>query len=541
MVLYIINRLSLFSFLIFYITANFAQQPTQEWVARWPTPESTSPAMGKSIKQDANGFIYVLADTGLGFGFLKYDQNGTLLFSVHHTAPGNWSSGSSLYFDVSPSGDVYITGHVYIEIIHWIYTVKFNQGGVFQWGKLYNPDVENTAEDIIVDNNGNIIVAGSSYDGSASFALLIKYSPMGDTLWTKYHNNQNRSGIRDIVIDNSNNIYAVGSGLQLPGRALIWKYNSSGNLIWDQNFTLDILRANIGHKINIDNSGNVYIIGTQVRPQTQYDTYVLKLGNNGDTVWSRNYQGYGPGNPSLWGPVISLDRSNIYYTGSYFAQSGGSYDIKTLKYDSLGNLQWANVFAGDPGGLDLPRNIKLDSLENVYVCGQAHYQSTGTDFIVLKYLPLGTLHWTIRYTGLVTNGGDYARDVLLHQSHIYATGFSRKTVNTEPDAVTLKYDQVLGINYVSNESPSNFLLSQNYPNPFNSTTIISYSLPVESYVELQIYNSLGQHVKDLVNNVQEASNYSIAVNFETYPSGVYFCKFTADNNYSKKLKLLYVK
>ena len=43
----------------------------------------------------------------------------------------------------------------------------------------------------------------------------------------------------------------------------------------------------------------------------------------------------------------------------------------------------------------------------------------------------------------------------------------------------------------------NFILHQNYPNPFNSSTIFSFHLDVLSDVELKIFNSLGQEVKNI--------------------------------------------
>jgi len=57
-----------------------------------------------------------------------------------------------------------------------------------------------------------------------------------------------------------------------------------------------------------------------------------------------------------------------------------------------------------------------------------------------------------------------------------------------------------------------FQLLQNYPNPFNGITNISYSISVPTNLKLSIYNSLGQHVIDLVNTYQVGGEYSVIWN-----------------------------
>ncbi len=42
--------------------------------------------------------------------------------------------------------------------------------------------------------------------------------------------------------------------------------------------------------------------------------------------------------------------------------------------------------------------------------------------------------------------------------------------------------------------PLEFTLNQNYPNPFNPTTTLSFAIPMDSKVDLVVYNLLGQEV-----------------------------------------------
>ena len=56
--------------------------------------------------------------------------------------------------------------------------------------------------------------------------------------------------------------------------------------------------------------------------------------------------------------------------------------------------------------------------------------------------------------------------------------------------------------------PSAFQLDQNYPNPFNPTTIITFGLPEQSHVRLEVFNMLGQHVRTLIDDARPGRHSS---------------------------------
>ncbi|MBD3383149.1 MAG: T9SS type A sorting domain-containing protein [candidate division Zixibacteria bacterium] len=82
--------------------------------------------------------------------------------------------------------------------------------------------------------------------------------------------------------------------------------------------------------------------------------------------------------------------------------------------------------------------------------------------------------------------------------------------------------------------PGAFALGQNYPNPFNPETMIHYSLEKSGHVRLEVYNILGQSSAVLVDNHQDAGDYSVVFNAESngvsMPSGVYFYRLTVNEN-----------
>ena len=88
--------------------------------------------------------------------------------------------------------------------------------------------------------------------------------------------------------------------------------------------------------------------------------------------------------------------------------------------------------------------------------------------------------------------------------------------------------------------PGSFELQQNFPNPFNPSTVINFSVPKENtLVTLKIYNSLGQEVGTLINQVVPAGNHKVNFDATGLSSGIYFYKLTAGNFIdSKKMILL---
>ncbi|MEJ2616483.1 MAG: T9SS type A sorting domain-containing protein [Ignavibacteriaceae bacterium] len=99
-----------------------------------------------------------------------------------------------------------------------------------------------------------------------------------------------------------------------------------------------------------------------------------------------------------------------------------------------------------------------------------------------------------------------------------------------------KYSDEIEVNII----PEKFLLSQNYPNPFNPSTTIKYSLKEESRVQIKVYNSIGQEVAALVNEIKPAGYYSIIFNAKGLPSGIYFYKISA-GSFSQVKKMLLIK
>jgi len=88
------------------------------------------------------------------------------------------------------------------------------------------------------------------------------------------------------------------------------------------------------------------------------------------------------------------------------------------------------------------------------------------------------------------------------------------------------------------EVPNDFTLQQNYPNPFNNETVITFTLPQESNVTIEVYNLVGQKVGVLTDRHYESGRHTIEWNAAGLGSGVYFYRMEAGSFVETKRMVL---
>ncbi|MBZ0198418.1 MAG: T9SS type A sorting domain-containing protein [Ignavibacteriaceae bacterium] len=154
--------------------------------------------------------------------------------------------------------------------------------------------------------------------------------------------------------------------------------------------------------------------------------------------------------------------------------------------------------------------------------------------------------WLGRYTflrgGQDSPGGGtiYGSVELQNDTSLVSLFYADSLVNTarrdsfvlRADALILEEAGVTGISTDPFVLPMAYELSQNYPNPFNPTTQIRFSLPIESNVEMKIYDILGREVATLIKGAFKPGSYTIEWNGRnTYgvqvASGMYIYRISA--------------
>ncbi|MDP3830594.1 MAG: T9SS type A sorting domain-containing protein, partial [Ignavibacteriaceae bacterium] len=87
----------------------------------------------------------------------------------------------------------------------------------------------------------------------------------------------------------------------------------------------------------------------------------------------------------------------------------------------------------------------------------------------------------------------------------------------------------------------NFILFQNYPNPFNSSTVITYQVPEKSFINISMYNVIGEKVHEIVNVEKDEGIFKEIFISEQIPSGVYFLRMKTSAGFSAINKITLIK
>jgi len=123
-------------------------------------------------------------------------------------------------------------------------------------------------------------------------------------------------------------------------------------------------------------------------------------------------------------------------------------------------------------------------------------------------------------------------------------GISRVGQGYWSEAWSFTTGDIVSVELIDNQIPTEFALGQNYPNPFNPVTTIRFALPVEATVRLAIYNMLGQQVATIIDGeyyaagIYEATWNSRDVSGNEVSSGMYIYRITAGDYVETKRMIL---
>ena len=300
---------------------------------------------------------------------------------------------------------------------------------------------------LTVDNEGRVYVTGKTENaGTNGDWTTIKYKANGDTAWVRNFASPGTYNERanSIVIGPSGKLYLTGYTMSSgSGDYFTIKYTPDGDTAWTRTYNGIGSGYDFANWVTVDADENVYITGYSRALSYQNDIATVKYDSSGTQQWVALFDG--PGNYSDEGyKVIADDNGHIYVVGHVNPYGSGTrYDYVTIKYDvETGDTVWARTYNGTADSTDMARDITVDAAGNVYVTGSSRTAGALSDIITIKYDQLGTELWTARYNNPDTSLSDGGYGIAVDaDGNVYVVGQSQG-IGTGADIVTIKYDSL---------------------------------------------------------------------------------------------------
>jgi uncharacterized delta-60 repeat protein len=187
--------------------------------------------------------------------------------------------------------------------------------------------------------------------------------------------------------------------------------------------------------------GDVYVTGYADRAlhtsYTDFDFTTIKYNSLGELQWTAVYYSYMDLNDKACDMVVDT-LGNVYVTG----ESPDFRWIKhyaTVKYTTDGMQEWVAIYDGPGEHDDIPKAMAIDDFGSVYVTGTSDGDYNDYDFATVKYRPNGELDWVARYNSPLDVDEEVVTIAVDSECRVYVVGRSLNSIYQDV-ITTVKYD-----------------------------------------------------------------------------------------------------
>jgi len=357
----------------------------------WTAVYGGSDDDGASAVAIDNQGNYIVAGHTYSFGsgyadlwILKIDpQTGDTIWSVLY---GGVHSEGAEGIVVAPDGHYIVAGYTYSygnggsDI--WLLKVDSSDGSLI-WSRTYGGSEDDGAYAIALDDAGHLVVVGyTTIDPYRDGWVLKVDSDSGGIIWSRYYGGATNDELYGIAIDGDGNYVAVGrTDSPTGGYFDMWILKldpDDGSSIWEKIYgnSMDDGAADV----IVDTNGDYVVAGRGVFDINYYnDTWILKLDPaTGDTLWSKRYSTPDPEGAT----AIALLPNGDYAVGGMTAVNG-SWDAWIMRLNQQGDSLWSAIYGGD--GSDGISGLQVDQEGYMVMAGYTYSYGNGfSDVWVLK-------------------------------------------------------------------------------------------------------------------------------------------------------------
>jgi hypothetical protein len=322
-----------------------------------------------------------------------------------------------------------------------------------------------------------------------------------------------------------NNTQTIGEILPTYTRTLTFRLTARDNRAGGGGVNYAQMQA-----INVTNTAGPFIV-------TQPNTLVTWQGNTTQTItWNVANTSVAPVNVTQVNILLSTDGGNNFTEVlASNTSNDGSEDIylpnlpttqARIKVEAVGNvffdLSNVNFTIEDFVPVELTAFFVLNTDKGILLKWTTATESNNSGFMIERSSDKINFNEVafINGRGTTTEVSDYEYvDIISSPGKYY---YRLKQIDFDG---SFYYSKVVETEV---EGSQVFVLSQNYPNPFNPSTMIKFSLPVDSYVSIELFNTLGEKVDELTNRDYSIGNHEISFDASKLSNGVYYYTINAN-------------
>ncbi|MBU1919967.1 T9SS type A sorting domain-containing protein [bacterium] len=445
-----------------------------------------------------------------GFGGSEFDE----CYCVYQTSDGGYLLGGYSESYGAGQEDFYI--------------VKLDADGDSLWSRTYGGELSEECNAVLETSDGGYLMAGSteSFGNGREFVpdiWILKTDCNGDSLWSRTYGDDGREVCYSMLETSEGGYVLAGFDHLSVGWEdfLLLKVDEFGDSLWYKTYG-DTSQERCNSIYGTSDGG--YIMGgfTRSYGAGREDWWVLKVNSNGDSLWSQPFGGESM--ERCMSVQQTMDGGYMYagYTGSFSDSEWRIWLIKTgpdstplppgpfmrvLPEDSsqLGpdlELDFAWTTSVDPNGDAVAYMFQLESptFPSEYFSPSDTVTSDTTVTVTFAMFTDNMdddhdFYWTV----CAIAGGD---TVGAENGQGFFTKYIIESADQGPAL------------------PSEYSLSV-YPNPFNPSTTISFDVPQQSHVSLNVYDLLGREVAQLVNGTITAGAHQVNWDCSSCATGLY--------------------
>jgi hypothetical protein len=416
-----------------------------------------------------------------------------------------------------------------------VYLVRTDANGDTLWTRTYGGVAYDEGWGLELVPDGGFVIVGetSSFGAGAQDLYLIRTDANGDTLWTRTYGGANLDRGEVVRRRTDGTFVVTGTTKSMgdpDGDVYLLLVGANGDTLWTRTYGGSSTDEALGLQITSD--GGYIIGGISTSFGTDgWDAYVIKTDAMGDTLWTRNY---GTTDSDGCHDIVESAEGGYLFVGAIYRQN--RFRSWIVRLDETGEQLWTQVY---PGPYWQTANAVQQTPDGGYItAGGTELASSGTDQVhVMRLDASGDTLWTNTYGRGGTSNYDHGRSIDLTQDgHFIVAAESESPGDGSLDLWLLKIEE--GTTAVATphfpDRHRESLLSQNFPNPFADRTNVSFRVPRASHVTINVYNLLGQKVATLANRWMSEGDHALAWDASDHPPGVYFVRFSTGSEASVK-------